>query len=83
VQALQIKLGQTESSEAVLIGSLDELLGDYPTFNRMTALKQLRALNVLNPEIVAAALDRLSKPEEENEEDFLPDTFDPRGPKGK
>ena len=46
-------------------------------------VKQLRALNVLNPEVVAAALDRSSKPEEEDEEDFLPDTVDPRWPKGK
>ncbi len=67
-QALQSKLGQTQLSESALISSLDELRSYYRTFDRMKALEELRALNVVSPDVVSTALDRLSKPEEEEEE---------------
>lgn len=68
--ALQIRVGEKQPGETDLRASLDELYGYYPSFDRATALKQLKALNVVSPEVITATMDSLSKPSEEEMEEI-------------
>lgn len=69
-EALKIKLGERQPSATGLRSELDELWGYYPSFDRAVALKELNALNVMNPEVVAAAVAGLSTSADEEIEDL-------------
>jgi hypothetical protein len=70
LQALNMKVGEKQPSESALRSSLDELLEYYPSFDRATALHELKALNVVSADAVSTALDKLSTSEEEFDEDI-------------
>jgi hypothetical protein len=64
-EALKVKAGEKQPSESALRSSLDELLEHYPSFDRETALNELKALKVLRADVVPGVLDKLSASEEE------------------
>lgn len=57
--ALKAKVGGEQPNESELIWALNELLGDYPSFDRISSLKQLASFNVIAPEVISTAMEQL------------------------
>jgi len=65
LQALQVKVGGKLPSESELFENLNELFGEFPSFDRQAALKQLESLNVMSSDVISSTLSRLSHSESE------------------
>ena len=64
--ALQVKAGEKQPSETILVGYLSELSDIYPSFDRIAALKQLESLNVISSDVISASLTQLREISEGN-----------------
>lgn len=56
VHALGVRGGEALPTKEALVSSLSQVVGYYPTFDRVAALKQLESLNILSSEVISASL---------------------------
>jgi len=62
--ALKVKLGELVPNDSTLILTLNEVHGYYQSFDRISALKQLDSLHIINSEIISNALKQLQSADE-------------------
>jgi hypothetical protein len=62
--ALSVKLGELIPMDSTLIQSLDDVHGNYQSFGRISALKQLDNLNIISSETISSALKQLQSADE-------------------
>ena len=61
LQALSVKAGEKQPTQEAIISSLNEIAEMYPTFNCITALKQLESLGAVSPDVTSASLEAMGK----------------------
>lgn len=62
LRAAEAKFGGVQASEHTLLYSIQAVREHYPYFDRVAALNQLKTLNAVSPDAIAAALEQVRTP---------------------